>query len=373
MEVGMLLNQIDSPGPLVSDVPPPPSDTSYGSITRRPDDGVAISWLTMLGRAAQEFACSTEIMWDAVGVPHDRPPAPDIDPSSWLHRGAALLEHADPELVRALHEAAASTSPVIVVRGLPISVVPPTTPYDGVVDLTASRQAIINLHAVVGCLGLHPVAYVKESASTLHAVCPVSKARGEASSRGFDTSLPAHTDYADRPIDEPVQDQSPAATVLAFAVERAEPETPMQCISLPRLLSVLSPEQIAVGHREEFLVRAPPIFGSGHPSRLRRLFLADSGAGIRCRLNLGTMHGLTRRAARLLHEIREVLADAGMIETIHVRRGDIVIMDNQRTLHRRGSFTPRWDGTDRYFMRMSAVHDCRTGLATNLRRPWIWS
>ena len=56
-----------------------------------------------------------------------------------------------------------------------------------------------------------------------------------------------------------------------------------------------------------------------------------------------------------------------------LRRGDVVIMDNQRTLHRRGAFTPRWDGTDRYFIRMSAVHDCRTGLAADPGRPWIWS
>jgi hypothetical protein len=371
MEVGMLLDQIDSHEQSVADVPVPPSDTNHGSITARPDDSDAISWLTIGKPASLEFARSTEE--DAIGLPTDWPPAPEVDPSIWLHRGAALLEHADPGLIRSLRQAAASTCPVVVLRGLPISPVPATAPYNGVVDLTASREAIINLHAVVGCLGLHPVAYAKESASTLHAVCPLIKARGEVSSHGFDSALPAHTDYADRPIDEPVLDQSPAAAVLAFAVERAEPDIPMQSIPLHRLLSVLSPEQIAAGHREEFLVRAPAIFGSGHPPRLRRLFLADSGAGIRCRLNLGTMRGLPRRAARLLNEIRDILADAAMVETIHVRRGDIVIMDNQRALHRRGCFTPRWDGTDRYFIRMSAVHDYRTGLATDPGRPWLWS
>jgi hypothetical protein len=303
----------------------------------------------------------------------DRLPGPDVEPSGWLHHGAALLERTDPVLLRSLCHAAADARPVIVVRGLPASAVPPATPFDGAVDQTASHQAIINLHAVVGSLGLHPVAYAKESASTLHAVCPVTKARGEVSSHGFDSALPAHTDYADRPIDEPVQHQSPAAAVLAFAIERSDPATPMQCIPLRRLLSALSPEQIAAGQQEEFLVRAPAIFGSGHPSSVRRLFLPDTGSGIRCRLNLGTMRGLTDRAARLLLEIRDILADPGMVEMIHVRRGDIVIMDNRRTLHRRGCFTPRWDGTDRYFIRMSAVHDRRSGLATDPQRPWIWS
>jgi TfdA family taurine catabolism dioxygenase TauD len=289
-----------------------------------------------------------------------------------------MLEQADPGLVRSLRGAASHACPVIVVRGLAEGLAPPTTPYDGIVDLAASRQAIINLYAVVGCLGLHPVGYAKESASTLHAVCPVRTALGEASSHGFDAALPMHTDYADRPIDEPIRDQSPAAAALAFAVERAELATPMQCVPAHRLWSLLSPEQIAAGCLEEFAVRAPALFGGSQSGRARRLFLPDSRSpnsrsGIRCRLNLGTMTGLTPRATRLLHEIREILSDATMIETIHVRRGDIVIMDNQRTFHRRASFTPRWDGTDRYFIRMSAVHDCRAGLAADPRRPWIWS
>jgi hypothetical protein len=198
-------------------------------------------------------------------------------------------------------------------------------------------------------------------------------ALGEASSHGFDAALPPHTDYADRPIDEPIRDQSPAAAALAFAVERAEPATPMRCIPASRLLSLLSPEQIAVGCLEEFAVRAPALFGGSQSGRARRLFLPNARSGVRCRLNLGTMAGLTPRASLLLHEIREILSDATNVETIHVRRGDIVIMDNQRTFHRRASFTPRWDGTDRYFIRMSAVHDCRAGLAADPWRPWIWS
>jgi alpha-ketoglutarate-dependent taurine dioxygenase len=62
-----------------------------------------------------------------------------------------------------------------------------------------------------------------------------------------------------------------------------------------------------------------------------------------------------------------------MVEKIHVRRGDIVVMDNQRVLHRRAAFTPRWDGTDRYFIRMSAARDPHAGLAADPARPWVWS
>ena len=97
------------------------------------------------------------------------------------------------------------------------------------------------------------------------------------------------------------------------------------------------------------------------------------GRGFRCRLNLGKMTGCTARAARLLLEIHEILSDESLVEQIHVRRGDIVVMDNQRAIHRRGVFTPRWDGADRYFIRMSAAGDARAGIAADPARPWLWS
>jgi L-asparagine oxygenase len=327
--------------------------------------------LTVGNHESRDFARITDAVRAAVlghGVN-----TPDRNPSVWLEHGAAALRRADPGLVRSLRRAASLALPVIVVRGLPTEPALPVTPHDGVVNLAASFQAVMNLHAVVACMGLHPVVYAKEAISTLHAVCPLTGAMGQVSSHGFDAALPFHTDYADRPIDEPVRDQSPAAAALAFAVERAEPAVPMECIPTRVLLSRLTPEQIEIGQSEEFAVGAPDIFGGGPAPRARRLFLPDTGTGFRCRLNLGKMAGITARASRLLHEIRDILSDPDLVEKIHVQRGDIVVMDNQRAIHRRAAFTPRWDGADRYLIRMSAAADPRGGLASDPLRPWVWS
>jgi hypothetical protein len=83
----------------------------------------------------------------------------------------AALDRAAPGFARALRRAGVAESPVIVARGLLADFVPPPTPYDGRVDPTASRRAILNLHAVLGSLGLHPIAYDGESAAVAHAVC----------------------------------------------------------------------------------------------------------------------------------------------------------------------------------------------------------
>jgi hypothetical protein len=319
------------------------------SMAATPEQTTAAVWLTMDGPSSRAFAEMTRA-------------APDAD-------AAAALDQAGPDFVRLLRCAAAAKSPVIVARGLLADPAPPVTPYDGVVDPKASRRAMLNLRAILGSLGLHPIAYEGESTAVVHAVCPTIGARGQLSSRGFDAALPFHTDYADRPIDEPVSDRSPAAAVLGFVVERAEVATPMEVVPVHRLFAALSAEQIRAGRREEFAVRAPALFAGRFPPLVRRLLLSDG----RCRLNLATMTGVTSRAARLLNDVSAILSDAAMVETIDVGRGDIVIIDNQRAIHRRAAFRPRWDGTDRYFIRMSAVYDIAGGIARDPRRPWSWS
>lgn len=340
------------------------SQTAQATVPPPSPPAAAIQWSPISEEDAHRFARLTDPMRLALAEA-----GPDQDPRSWLDRALLAARRAMPALTRSLGHAAPHRPPVVVVRGLPVDPSPAATPYDGVVDPAASARSIINLHAVAAALGLHPIAYAGESASVLHAVCPIRAALGEASSHGSDAALPFHTDYADRPFDAAEPDQSPAATALAFAIERAEPAIPMECVPVRRLLQTLTPEQCRIGRAAEFAVHAPAIFHAGQLTRTRCLFLPDG----RCRLNLGRMTGLTPRAARLLRDLRDILADDAMVTRIPVRRGDVVVIDNQRTIHRRAAFTPRWDGTDRYFIRISAVPDPNRGIAADPTRPWIWS
>jgi hypothetical protein len=324
----------------------------------------AIRWVRVPEQTAHAFARASESMRHAMGRD-----GLDQAPRLWLDRAHLAACRAAPSLTGALGHARAVRQPVIVVRGLPVDPSPPATPYDGVVDPATSSRSIVNLYAVAAALGLHPVAYAGEAASVLHAVCPVHTALGEASSHGFDTALPFHTDYADRPIDAAAADQSPAAAALIFAIERAEAAIPMECLPVRRLLEALTPEQIRIGTRAEFAVRAPAIFRGTQVTRTRCLFLPDG----RCRLNLARMTGVTARAARLLDDLRAILTDDAMVTRVAVHRGDVVVIDNHRAIHRRAAFAPRWDGSDRYFIRMSAVPTPANGIAADPSRPWIWS
>nr|WP_231289114.1 hypothetical protein [Rickettsia amblyommatis] len=56
---------------------------------------------------------------------------------------------------------------------------------------------------------------------------------------------------------------------------------------------------------------------------------------------------------------------------IYVTSGDIVVLSNKTVLHKRDSYSPKWDGQDRYFIRIYSVKDINQGILANAPQPWI--
>jgi L-asparagine oxygenase len=62
-------------------------------------------------------------------------------------------------------------------------------------------------------------------------------------------------------------------------------------------------------------------------------------------------------AERAMHEAAERLAEAA--ERVVLSPGEATFIDNYRVIHGRDTFTPRYDGTDRWLKRTSVVRDLR--------------
>ncbi|MFJ3941707.1 TauD/TfdA family dioxygenase [Streptomyces parvus] len=58
---------------------------------------------------------------------------------------------------------------------------------------------------------------------------------------------------------------------------------------------------------------------------------------------------LARRALQALSDALDMVTD-----TVRMRPGDLLVLDNTRVVHGRTAFTPRWDGHDRWLHRMYA-------------------
>lgn len=67
--------------------------------------------------------------------------------------------------------------------------------------------------------------------------------------------------------------------------------------------------------------------------------------------------GVTRAARDALAALEAAMLDA--LRGIVLRPGELIILDNRRTVHGRTGFTPRYDGEDRWLRRSFAVTDLR--------------
>ena len=68
-----------------------------------------------------------------------------------------------------------------------------------------------------------------------------------------------------------------------------------------------------------------------------------------------------------LTELREALPEAARHVTLEA--GDVLIIDNRRTLHGRTAYSPNFDGTDRWLQRVSIAADITLSAPYRTRRP----
>lgn len=301
-------------------------------------------------------------------------PDPDADPGLWVRQSAAALAAAAPGAVADLGRLAAANHPVIWVQGLPRESRPVPTPENGRVDWRATRQSIINVLAVLGAISAAPICYMGENHSLLHAVAASLQSTTTLSSQGSRRRLPLHSDYADRafPGVEAGEGRSPIAKLLSFAIVRGEPGVPMEAVDAAAIAAQLSSAEIELAQTEEFYTRPPAIFRSEAEPILRRILCPDGRGGHLCRLNLGGMTGRSAGAVRLLRRIDEITAEPSLMLRLDVRPGDVVIFNNHRVLHRRAAYQPRFDGRDRFFIRVGGADDVAHGVAADSSRPWVW-
>lgn len=50
----------------------------------------------------------------------------------------------------------------------------------------------------------------------------------------------------------------------------------------------------------------------------------------------------------------------------------LFVLSNKTVLHTRDRYRPKWDGKDRYFIRIYLVKDINQGILANSAQPWIW-
>jgi L-asparagine oxygenase len=120
------------------------------------------------------------------------------------------------------------------------------------------------------------------------------------------------------------------------------------------------------------MVGAPDSFMDRGEACSVPVLVPDGCGGFYSRYNQGLTRGTNSAACAALDEMARALDDGTVVHRLDIEAGDIVILDNWRTLHMRPDFKPRWDGYDRWLLRVYAAERVMRGVSTSKDWPRCW-
>jgi len=238
----------------------------------------------------------------------------------------------------------------VVLRPLPLGDLPPTppTPTTATSKSWASEALLL---AAARRLG-QPVGYAPEHGGDLvQNIVPVASSASRQISTSSRATLMFHTETAFHPFRPRyllllcLRGDPAARTTLAAspALVRALPTRHRRVLFEPRFRTAVDESHRPDGRR---CLGAPrPVF-EGPSDRPVMVFDADLMVGI---------DGEATAALAALADIVEEHHTSVVLEA-----GDLLVVDNYRVVHGRSSFTPRFDGTDRWLQRTFVISDLAT-------------
>lgn len=247
-----------------------------------------------------------------------------------------------------------------------------STPYNGRVQYNEVKDIIWHMFGIIGVINTFPYYYTDETDSIIRAVAPRYNSHNEKSSQSPYNDLDWHVDAAYRPI-RTEGDLSPMPDYLVFGVvNKGHEDIPITYVALKDVLRQLNEQDLVVGLSSEFLVSSPDSFSKKIISKEVPVLFKSPDGEFYSRIAFQHTLPTTERAAQFLKKIKAITERKDIHRTINVEPGDIVILNNKTTLHKRDKFQPKWDGNDRYFIRVYSTQDLTKGILTDQTKQWVW-
>ncbi len=229
----------------------------------------------------------------------------------------------------------------------------PATPLQAMRDIDACPAATRSLLRFADDIG-RAVGYDREQDGRLiQDIFPVRASENEQVSTSSKVMLGSHTETAFHP-------HKPKYVMLLCL--RGDQKAATTYADVRDIVPQLSVDQLAVLATDQFVTTVDPSFMSnGEPdAEVRIAPLTSTARGWVLAYDELLMRGTTPRAQSAL----AALHHAVRVATQHVvlAAGDLLVIDNDRAVHGRTPFSPRYDGTDRWLkrslvMRTLPLHD----------------
>ena len=232
----------------------------------------------------------------------------------------------------------------IIYKNLPIGDIPktPATPF------TAKETEIADaVLCLIGSSMGHLVSYKQEQEGVLlQNIVPVAKTESQQISTSSKVTLQLHTETAFHPY-------KPDFVLLMCL--RGDESAFTTYADISEIAECLSPEAIIELKKPQFITKVDDSFRThGEPDvELLKAILTEDEDGYQICFDEFFMRGTTQAASEALDEL--IIAIAKCTDKVVLEAGDVMVIDNRRTVHGRLPFQPRYDGTDRWLKRLMVV------------------
>jgi hypothetical protein len=238
-------------------------------------------------------------------------------------------------------------SGALLLRDLPIGRLGPTPPF----PTAAADKDDVSEDTVLGAARLlgHPVGYAPEHGGDLvQNIVPTQRACTRQVSTSSRVELMFHTEAAFHPH---------RPRYLLLLCLRGDPSAATTVCSVDDVLPHLPQSTIDTLFEPRFRTAVDESYLNGRRNRLGPPMAVLSGPRDEARLvfDADLMVGTDVDAERALHELGAAIAEHA--SSVVLEAGDLLVVDNDVAVHGRTSFTPRFDGTDRWLQRAFVVTD----------------
>ena len=230
---------------------------------------------------------------------------------------------------------------VTLLSGYFTGLVPPT-PLQAMRDIDACPAATRSLLRFADDIG-RAVGYDREQDGRLiQDIFPVRGSENEQVSTSSKVMLGSHTETAFHP-------HKPKYVVLLCL--RGDQKAATTYADVRDIVPQLSVDQLAVLATDQFVTTIDPSFMSnGEPDiEVRIAPLTSTARGWVLVYDELLMRGTTLEAQAALNALHRAVKEA--TQHVVLAAGDLLVIDNDRAVHGRTPFTPRYDGTDRWLKR----------------------
>jgi hypothetical protein len=304
--------------------------------------------------------------------------APDRDPRLWEREGGRHLRKSCGADLDGVLRALKRNRSVVRISGLSRDFAPPASPYRDESRWSQIPIALANVFGIVELLGARSFAYATENGGrVIRNVVARADAHDEYSSQGWGLQLAWHMDDAFRPLNDNEAERMPrqgaAPRWLVFGVIHDLPRVPLLVAAIDDVTKRLGARDLEALCRRDFDVRSPASFLEVRMSRRLPIFVSDGTGGWFSRFDQLNCVGRTAAARNALCSLARVLADESVWQTVELGVGDVVVLDNYRSVHARAAYAPRWNGADRWLIRVYAAPPAFRGEPANPDMPHLWS